>query len=220
MDDKLSQRLIQQLEEIRDKLSKKRTVKKTTKIHEKVGAIKAKLARVGHLYDITYVENKELGIVTDIKWQRIKSKEKPKGEYFLRYTVGTNNEKEIWDLYNLTREVEAVFRCLKTDLDIRPIYHQKDKYIESHIWLGIIAYQVVNYIKQNLRKADINDSWTTIVNKMSTMQSSTTTVLNDKKQQLYIKLCTRPTKYQKTIFDTLKYKSRPYTRKTKVVTQL
>jgi hypothetical protein len=220
MDDKLSQRLIQQLEEIRDKLSKKRTVKKTTKIHEKVGAIKAKLARVGHLYDITYVENKELGIVTDIKWQRIKSKEKPKGEYFLRYTVGTNNEKEIWDLYNLTREVEAVFRCLKTDLDIRPIYHQKDKYIESHIWLGIIAYQVVNYIKQNLRKADINDSWTTIVNKMSTMQSSTTTVLNDKQQQLYIKLCTRPTKYQKTIFDTLKYKSRPYTRKTKVVTQL
>jgi len=220
MDKKLSERLVKQLEEIRDKLSKKRTIKKSTKIHEKVGGIKAKLARVGHLYDITYIEDKKLDIVTDIKWQRIKSKEKPKGEYFLRYTVNTINEEEIWDLYNLTRVVESVFRCLKTDLDIRPIYHQKDKYIEPHIWLGIIAYQVVNYIKQTLSKAKINDSWTTIVRKMSTMQSSTTTVINDKQQQLYIKLCTRPTQYQKTVFNILKYKPRPFTKKTKVVTQL
>lgn len=220
MDKKMSERFIKQLEEIRDKLSKKRTIKKITKIHEKIGGIKAKLARVGYLYEITYIEDKEQGIVTDIQWQRIKSKERPKGEYFLRHTFDAIHEKGIWDLYNLTREVEAVFRCLKTDLDIRPIHHQKDKYIEPHIWLGILAYQVVNYIKQNLRKVNINDSWTSIVRKMSTMQSSTTTVVNDKQQQLYIKLCTRPTQYQKTIFETLKYKHRPYTRKTKVVTQM
>lgn len=140
MDEKLSQRLVKQLEEIRDKLSKK-TFKKITNIHEKVGGIKAKLTRVGYLYDITYIEDKELGIVTDIKWKRIKSKEKP-------------------------------------------IYRQKGKYIEPHIWLGIIACQVVNYIKRNLRKANINDSWTAIVNKISTKQSSATTVLNDKQKQL------------------------------------
>lgn len=220
MDKKMSERLVQQLEEIRAKLSKKRAVKKITAIHEKVGAIKAQLARVGHLYDITYSENQEKGIVTDIQWQRIKSREKPKGEYFLRYTFETTNEEQIWDVYNLTREVESVFRCLKTDLDIRPVYHQKDKYIEAHIWLGILAYQVVNYIKQKLSKKEINDSWTNIVRKMSTMQSSTTMVINDKQQQLYIKLCTRPTQYQNDIFKILKYKSRPYTRKTKVVTQL
>jgi len=220
MDQKLSIRLVKQLEEIRDKLSKKRSVKKITKIHEKVGGIKAKLARVGYLYNITYTEDKEKGIVTDIQWERIKNKEKPKGEYFLRYTYNTIKEEDIWNLYNLTRDVESVFRCLKTDLDIRPIYHQKDKYIEPHIWLGILAYQIVNYIKKNLKKNNINDSWTTIVRKMSTMQSSTSTVMNDKQQQLYIKLCTRPTQYQKTIFQTMKYKSRPYIRKTKVVTQM
>jgi len=220
MDKKLSERLIKQLEEVRDKLSKKKTIKTISKIHEKVGAIKAKLSRVGYLYNITYTEDMEKGIVTDIQWTRIKSKEKPKGEYFLRYTFETKGEEEIWDLYNLTRTVESVFRCLKTDLDIRPIHHQKDKYIEPHIWLGILAYQVVNYIKQTLKKENISDSWTTIVQKMLTMQSSTTTVLNDKQQQLYIKLCTRPTQYQKTIFKILGYKERPYTRKTKVVTQL
>ncbi len=220
MDEKLSARLVKQLQEIKDKLTKKGALKKTTKIHEKVGGIKAKLARVGYLYNITYTQDKEKDIVTDIQWERIKSKEKPKGEYFLRYTYKAYKENEIWDLYNLTRDVESVFRCLKTDLDIRPIYHQKDKYIEPHIWLGIIAYQMVNYIKRNLAKNNINDSWTTIVNKMSSMQASTTTLTNKEKQQLYIKLCTRPTLYQKKVFQSLGYKQRPYIRKTKVVTQM
>jgi len=220
MDEKLSQRFVQQLEEIKGKLSKKGTLKKSSKIHEKVGALKSKLARVGYLYEITYTEDKALDTVTDIAWKRIESKEKPKGEYFLRYSIETLKEEDIWDLYNLTRTVESVFRCLKTDLDIRPIHHQKDKYIESHIWLGIIAYQVVNYIKTKLKKGDIKDSWSTIVKKMSTMQSSTTTLLNDKQQPLYIKLCTRPTAYQKTVFELLHYKTRPYIRKTKVVTQM
>lgn len=220
MDKKLSDRLVNHLQEIKDKLSKKGTIKKITKIHEKVGGIRAKLARVGYLYDITYTEDKEKDTVTDIQWKRIKTKEKPKGEYFLRYTYKAYNENELWDLYNLSRDVESVFRCLKTDLDIRPIYHQKDKYIEPHIWLGIIAYQMVNYIKQNLAKNNINDSWTTIVNKMSSMQASTTTVTNDKHQLLYIKLCTKPSLYQKLVFNTLGYKYRPFTRKTKVVTQM
>jgi len=220
MDQKLSARLVKQLEALNDKLSIKRTIKKISKIHEKVGAIKDRLARVGYLYDITYTEDIEQDIVTHIQWKRIKTKEKPKGEYFLRYTYSAFTENEIWDLYNLTRDVESVFRCLKTDLDIRPIYHQKDKYIEPHIWLGIIAYQMVNYIKQNLVKNNINDSWTSIVNKMSSMQASTTIATNDKQQQIYIKLCTRPNQYQYSVFKALGYKNRPFTRKVKVVTQM
>jgi len=82
---------------------------------------------------------KNEGIITDITWQRIREREKPKGEYFLRYIKTTICESDIWNIYNLTRDVEAVFRCLKTDLDIRPIYHQKDEFIKLHIWLGIMT---------------------------------------------------------------------------------
>jgi hypothetical protein len=220
MDTKLTLRLEEQLEDIKQKLPKKGTLKKRSKIHEKVGAIKSKLSGVGWLYEIEYTEDQEKDIVTDINWKRIKEKEKPKGEYFLRYTKTAIEEDKIWDAYNLTRDIEAVFRCLKTDLNIRPIHHQKDKYIEPHIWLGIISYQVVNYIRENLKKKGINHSWTKIVDLMKSMQSSLNTINNDKNEKLYIKLCTRPTKTQKEIFDALNFKARPYTRKTKVVTQL
>ena len=209
-----------QLQDIKDKLPKKGTLKKTEKVHEKVGKIKGKLSRIGWLYDIKYTEDKGKGIVTDINWHRVKEREKPKGEYFLRYTNKTISETEIWDVYNMTRDVEAVFRCLKTDLKIRPIHHQKDKYIEPHIWLGILAYQIVNYIRIGLKENNIDYSWTTIVEKMKSMQSSITSVNNKELEKLYIKLCTRPTTDQQFIFDSLNFKHRPFVRKTKVVPQL
>ncbi|MCF6358850.1 MAG: hypothetical protein L3J54_13700 [Draconibacterium sp.] len=220
IDEKLTVRLEAQLQDIKDKLPNPRALKKTEKVHEKVGKIKAKLSRVGWLYNIKYTENKEKGIVTDIIWKRIKEREKPKGEYFLRYTKTTVSENDVWQVYNLIREVEAVFRCLKTDLDIRPIYHQIDEFIEPHIWLGITAYQIVNYIKTTLKDNDINYSWTTIVQKMKSMQSSIVSVNNSNNEKIYVKLCSRPTADQIRIFDALNFKHRPFVRKTKVVPQL
>jgi len=220
IDEKMTKRLESQLNEIKTKLTKKGTLKKISKVHEKVGAIKAKLSKIGWLYHITYIEDKDKGIVTDIIWERIKEREKPKGEYFLRYTKNAISEDKIWEGYNLTRDIESVFRCLKTDLKIRPIHHQIDKYIEPHIWLGILSYQVVNYIRNILIEKGIHDSWTTIVNKMRSMQNALVSVKNDKNEKIYVKLCTRPTKGQKDILDALNFKHRPYVRKTKVVTQM
>jgi hypothetical protein len=111
IDNKLTQRLEVQLQDIKDKLHKKGTLKKTEKVHEKVGGIKAKLSKIGWLYTIEYTEDKEKGIITDINWHRVKEKEKPKGEYFLRYTNDAINETDVWDVYNTTRDIEAVFRC-------------------------------------------------------------------------------------------------------------
>ncbi|PRY85175.1 transposase [Marinilabilia salmonicolor] len=220
MDEKMTRTLEAKLTSINQGLSKKGTVKKISKIHERVGGIKAKLSRIGWLYNITYTEDTDKDIVTAIKWERVRERERPKGEYFLRYTKNAIAEDKIWDAYNLTRDVEAVFRCLKTDLNIRPVHHQVDQYIEPHIWLGIIAYQVVNYIRTNLNQKDINYSWSTIVEKMRSMQSSVVTVNSENNEKLYIKLCTRPTKDQKDIFDALNFKHRPFVRKTKVVTQM
>ncbi len=220
IDEKLTKRLEAQLQDIKDKLDRPRALKKTEKVHEKVGKIKSKLSKIGWLYDIKYTEDKEKGIITDIIWERIKERERPKGEYFLRYTKTAVNESDIWDVYNLTRDVEAVFRTLKSDLDIRPIYHQKDAYIEPHIWLGILAYQVVNYIRRTLKESNINYSWQSITEKMKTMQSSIVSLNNKENEKIYIKLCTRPTTDQKKIFDALNFKHRPFIRKTKLVPQL
>ena len=83
-----------------------------------------------------------------------------------------------------------------------------------------MAYQVVNYIRRTLKEKKINYSWTSILEKMKTMQSSIVSVNNKQNEKLYIKLCTRPTKEQKNIFDSLNFKHRPFVRKTKLVPKI
>ena len=219
MSDKITQRFIESMTYLKEGLNKPRRLKKIIPVHEKVGRIKKQFSKVSKLYKINYKENIKKGVVTDIIWELQNKRERPKGEYFLRYSKEKLSEQEIWDTYNMTRDVEATFRCLKTDLDIRPIFHQKDAYIEPHIWLGIVAYQMVNYIKLKLKDAEINHSWTTIVNKMQSQQYSVQSANRKNGGKIYTSLCTKPSVSVKEIYDALNFKDRPFTRKSKVVTQ-
>ena len=220
MDEKLTQRFEERLNYLKSGLNKPRRLKKITAVHEHIGRLKDQFSKVAKHYVINYVEDADEKNITDIKWKRKQQSERPKGRYFLRYSKKDLSDKEIWEAYNLTREVEASFRCLKSDLNIRPVFHQKDKYIESHIWLGVLAYQIVNYITLTLREKNINYSWKTIVEKLKTQRITTTTLDIKDNKKAYLKTCTRPNTDVKRIYDALNYNDRPYVRKTNVVTQL
>lgn len=220
MDDSTTKRFEERISYLKEGLLLPRRTKKIIQIHEAIGRLKDQFSKVAKLYNIEYEQDLKKGIITNIKWTRLAERERPKGEYFLRYSKNNLTETQIWDAYNLTREVESSFRCLKTDLNIRPIHHQKDTYIEPHIWLGVVAYQVVNYIRQNLKLNNINYSWTTIVEKMRTQKCSLISMDTKDEKRIYAKLCTRPNTDVQKIYDALSFKNRPYVRKIKVVTQL
>lgn len=219
MDKKQVERFEERLKYLKDGLDKPRRLKTTTKVKEHVGKLRKQFSRTAKHYNITYHEDTDKGVITDISWEVKEDYNSKNGQYFLRYSKKILTDKEIWDAYNLTREVEASFRCLKSDLNVRPIFHQKDEYIESHIWLSILAYQVVNYITVILREQNITYSWKTIVEKLKTQRITTTSLNMKDDKKAYIKTCTAPNTELKTIYEALKFKDRPFTRKTKVVTQ-
>lgn len=220
IDNKITKRFEEKLTYLKEGLTLPRRVKKIIKVHEHVGRLKDQFSKVAQHYEITYVQDDPKGVITDIKWERNKEKEKPKGEYFLRFSKKELSDKEIWDGYNLTREVEASFKCLKSDLNVRPIFHQKDKYIETHIWLSVLAYQIVNFIRIQLKEHNIQYSWTTIVEKLKTQRITTTTMDVKGNKKAILKTCTQANEDVKRMYEALKFKDRPYVRKTKVVTQL
>ena len=100
------------------------------------------------------------------------------------------------------------------------IYQQIDEFIEPHIWIGIVAYQIGWYIRLKLKSSGINYSWKTIVEKMKSQQLSLISVNKKEDEKIYAKLITRPSVDQQSIYDALKFKPRPFVRKTKVVPQL
>ena len=54
-------------------------------------------------------------------------------------------------IYNIIREIEYSIRTLKTDLDLRPIYHKKDESSMAHLHLRLLAYWVVNTVRFQLK---------------------------------------------------------------------
>ena len=143
----------QELENIKNALSKKGGTKRIDKVWERIGRAKEKYKRAYSKYQVNVSEDK--GKAIDMRWEIMpvsKPKEdKANGLYFIRTNYENPNEEKLWQLYNTIREVESTFRCLKSDLQIPPVHHQNDERIEAHTYLTMLAYQLVNTIRHMLK---------------------------------------------------------------------
>ena len=137
--------------------------------------------------------------------------------YLLRTNLNEKDERAQWKIYNAIREVEYTFRVLKTDLDLRPIYHKTDKASLAHLHLGLLAYWVVNTIRYQLKQKGINNEWHDLVRIMNTQKIVTTTMQNDRNETICIRKCSEPTESVQAIYEALKFKPTPFTRKKSVV---
>ncbi len=197
---KLAGRFEEELQGIRAALSKKGGTKKHEKVWERIGRAKQKHNRASGRYLVTVEQSN--GKATDIKWERKPDpvrEEKEKGVYFIRTSYKDPGEKELWDIYNTIREVESTFRCLKSDLSIRPVFHQKDERIEAHIYLTILAYQLVNTIRHMLREKGIRHDWKNILRIMSTQTIQTIELPTDKKD-IHIRKPSKPIREVQQIY--------------------
>lgn len=230
MNEQFQTRFEEGLQKISESLAKKGGVKRLDKVHERIGRLKQKYPSIQKYYNIkvdvlqkkesteTRKIEKQL-IVSSIKWSVKETIEinARSGVYFLRTSLDGYDEDVLWNIYNTIREIEASFRVLKTDLDLRPIYHKNDFSTMAHLHLGLLAYWVVNTIRHQLKSKSINHGWKEIVRIMNTQKAVTTTAQNVHDQTISIRRCSEPNEKVKQLYDALKYKYVPFTRKKSVV---
>lgn len=214
----LSQRFQEGIQNIDDGVRKKGGTKKLDKVHQRIGRLKQKYPSVHKYYDII-VKDDGNGTTTSISCVHKKGEDPDKkaGIYFLRTTLDEKNEKTLWDIYNVIREIEYTFRVLKTDLDLRPIYHKTDSASMAHLHLGILAYWLVATIRYQLKQKGYKHDWREIVRTMNTQKCITTTMKNIKEETVSIRQCTEPSQKVKQIYDLTGYKYKPFYRKKSVV---
>jgi len=213
-----AQRFEEGIENIAVGISKKSGTKKLEKVYERLGRLKAKYPSVHNYYDVVITDNGQ-GMATGIncKHKTGYDPDKKAGIYFIRTSLKKQDEKTLWDIYNTIREIEYTFRVLKTDLDLRPIYHKTDDASMAHLHLGILAYWLVNTIRYQLKQQGYNYDWREIVRIMNTQKCVTTSVENINNDIITVRQCTEPTIKVKEIYDLLHYKHVPFTRKKSVV---
>ncbi len=214
----LAQRFEEGILNINAGIGKKGGTKKLDKVHQRIGRLKQKYPSVHKYYDVTVTDNGQ-GIAASVGCTHKKGedREKKAGIYFLRTSLDEKQEKTLWFIYNVIREIETTFRILKTDLDLRPIYHKTDDAAVAHLHLGLLAYWLVSTIRYQLKQKGYNSDWREIIRKMSTQKCVTTSITNIENQVISIRKCTEPTVEAKMIYNTLGFKSAPFYRKKSVV---
>jgi transposase len=215
------QRFEMELQKVAQSVERKGGTKKAAKVHQRIGRARERYPSVQYYYDIEVTLNQDNHTATSVSWskneQQYAKKEASLGLYFLRTSLMMKDEVMIWNIYNTIREIEGSFRTLKTDLDLRPVYHKSDAGTMAHLHLGLLAYWVVNTVRCKLKAHGINSHWQEIVRIGNTQKIITTHGTNTAGVMIGVRKCSEPGEQLRNIQSILLIKPKPFAKRKSVV---
>jgi len=116
-------------------------LKDRNKMERRLGAIRARHSRVADLYQTAIVEAEgKLKLDWKIREDRREWQQAREGAYLLRSNLSPRDPTTLWKNYIQLTEAEAVFRVLKSELNIRPIFHQLEHRAKAHVLVAFLGY--------------------------------------------------------------------------------
>jgi transposase len=205
MKSRFRQHLEDDLKKLNEGLQKPLGRKQYPKVLERIGRLKEKHKGISGCYEITAHPSEDGQKATAVTWtiKEEKMEEKLTGHYFLRTTVKETDSIKLWHLYGNLGTIEDAFRFMKSSLGMRPVYHQKDRRVDAHLWITILAYHLIQGCMHSLRKEGCMDSWETIRNNLSTRLRVTMQAKTKEGKTLYHRSTTKVEAHQSKIYKIL-----------------
>lgn len=187
------ERFEKRLEAIQLGLAKPRGNKRSERIHQRIGRVREAYPSVARHYTIEVTCEGEKVTAIQYRYQpAAQSKATLPGHYVIRSNDLSLDGETLWRTYVQLTELEAVFRSLKSELGLRPIYHQLDNRCKAHLWISVLAYQCVQYLRRKLKAHGIDDSWTTLRKTLSRQQRITASFQAHAGGTLHVRKSTTP----------------------------
>jgi len=202
----------QEIEYLSEGLTIKRRLKSYPKVLERIGRLRQRYSRVSKGFSIDVKEQNRTAVKITWSFDPFKLGKPYDGSYFIRTGRMDLSKDEIWSLYIMLTSVEDAFRCLKSELGLRPIHHSKSDRIEGHLFISILAYHLLNYIQQHLRKAGINHRWATVRSLLQTHIALSTHLPTEDGKMVHLRYCSIPTPKQVEVYSALGITSVPLKR--------
>lgn len=213
MQEKFCARFEEALRDINKSLSSKNGRKKFDAVQERVIRLKERYNSISRFYTINIDQID--GKATEVRYicDQNEINRKFSGSYFLRTSLMELDSNQIWAIYMMLNTVESAFRTLKSDLDLRPVFHQKESRAEAHLFIAVLAYHIVIALRNRLKENSITISWDTLRKMMRNHQIIQTTMLNRKGTHISIIDSTVAEDNHKQIYKALNLSYNPVKRK-------
>lgn len=209
MQKQVQTRFEEELAYLKEGLGIKRRTKKYTKVIEKVGRLKERYKAISGYYTIEVTKDPKSGNAIELIYKEkkdINNKSAMNGIYCLRTNNKQLDEATLWRTYTSLTDLEAVFRSLKSELGLRPVYHQKQSRVDGHIFITLLAYSIIHSIRYRLKSKGIHYSWDSIRKVMSSQVRITTTLQCKDGRTVHIRKSSQLNEKQQVLMDAMSFK--------------
>jgi transposase len=202
MHERFVTRMEKQLEKVRASCEKRKCKKEV--IDRRVGRIKSKNSRGAGLFDIKV---EEIDGRAKISWTKKESWQTwaslSEGCYLLRTNVMDWSAEELWQAYVQLTEAEAAFRIEKSDLRIRPIWHQKEERVLAHILVCFLAYVLWKTLGCLVKSSGLGDEPRRVLAELSKINLVDVVLPTSSGVEIRKRCVTRPTDHQEILLQHL-----------------
>jgi transposase len=175
------------------------------KIERCLGAIQARHPQVADLYEM------KVGVGTHgdlrLAWKRIEGRQAwqqaREGAYLLRTNLPPDEPDKLWQNYIQLTEAEAAFRALKSELCIRPIFHQRERRAKAHILVAFLGYALWVTLKHLLLRHGSACSPSRALALLSSLQSADIVLPTTEGREIRLRRVARPSAEQRRLLDQL-----------------
>jgi len=202
MHERFIARMEKELEKVRESCMNRKCKKEV--IDRRIGRIKTKNSRGAGLFDIVVTEN---GGRAMISWTKKESWQDwatlSEGCYLLRTNITDWSAEDLWSAYIQLTEAEAAFRIEKSDLRIRPIWHQKEERVLSHIFVCFLAYVLWKTLGQMVKRSGLGDEPRRVLDELSKIRLVDVVLPTSAGVEIRKRCIARPTDHQEILLQHL-----------------
>src|SRR6202048_5120516 len=193
-------------------------LKDRNKMERRLGKIQARHPQVNDLYDVALQDTAEgVRLFWQMKEDRKKWRESREGAYLLRTNLKAETAEELWSNYMQLTEAEASFRALKSELSIRPLFHQLEPRVKAHVMVAFLGYALWVTLKHLLKRRPAIVPKTSVsgvdnaqpmspmraIALLSTLQSADIVLPTTDGHEIRLRRITEPTAEQKSLLQQL-----------------
>lgn len=193
-------------------------LKDRNKMERRLGKIQARHASVNDLFEVALRDTPEgVRLFWEIKKERSAWRDLREGAYMLRTNLTADSAEELWSKYMQLTEAEASFRALKSELSIRPLFHQKEPRVKAHVMVAFLGYALWITLKHWLKRRSViapKPSLSGVDNAeplspmkvlalLSTLQSADIVLPTTDGREIHLRRVTEPTPEQKSLLQQL-----------------
>ena len=203
---RFAERFEAELAKMSEGLSRPRAIRAVDKIHERIGRLQEKSRGVAQHYNVEVATDESGTRAVSISWEK-----RPvagtilthPGVYCLRSNMTDWEEERLWRTYTMLTDLESVFRSLKGELGMRPVFHHKEERSDGHLFITVLAYQLVQVIRRHLHEKGIHDRWSTLRDTLVGQCRVTATFRRADGRVLHVRKNTRAEPEQQMIYQAL-----------------